>query len=150
NDLDIDSSRGSQSPVVKENGADTDTGLSDPGLAAANDDVGLEATQNIYLSETDAYLRLVLAHAVNGNIRITVRETTPDPDPVLPLRTGDEDLYLIKDGTARFAESNTRAPSGDDLDAERSVPKGQIFAESGSVLLRVGDDVTTHQNSEIA
>ncbi|NIO40350.1 MAG: hypothetical protein GTO41_09215, partial [Burkholderiales bacterium] len=138
NDLDIDSSRGSSPPCDKDNCADTDAGFSDPGLAAVNDDVGLEATQNIYLTETDAYLRLVLAHAVNGDIRITVGETAAH----------DEDFFLIKSGAARFAESNTRAPSGDDLDAPRSVPKGQIFAEVGSVELRVGDDLATHQNSE--
>ena len=38
---------------------------------------------------------------------------------------------------------------GNDPDAPRSIPKGQIFAEAGSVTLRVGDDVAPHQNSEI-
>src|SRR6185503_2740628 len=114
-------------------------GASDPGLARANDDVGLEARDNIYVTETNAYLRLVLAHATLGDIRLTVRESA--------LR--DEDLYLVKNGSARFAESNTRAPSGNDIDAPRILPNGQVFAESGKVTLRVGDDVATHQNSEI-
>jgi hypothetical protein len=151
NDLEIDSSRGSTFTCTKEDCADLDSGHSNPGLtnegSYATDDVGLEATHDIYLTETDGYLRLVLAHAVNGDIRITVRETTPDATP--SADTLDEDLYLLKAGTARFAESNTRAPSFNDPDAVRSVPKGQVFAESGSITLLVGDDVTTHQNSEI-
>ena len=58
---------------------------SDPALAAAGDDVGLEATAGIYFTETDAYLRLVLAHALTGDIRLTVRESVQL----------DEDLYLV-------------------------------------------------------
>ncbi|TIT90170.1 MAG: hypothetical protein E5W59_14785, partial [Mesorhizobium sp.] len=60
NDLEIDSSRGS-----------------------SDDDVALEAGNNIYLAEapevpggTAGNLRLVLAHAYDGDIRITVRETS--------------------------------------------------------------------------
>jgi len=98
NDLEIDSSRGSNPACVNTNYpgcADPELTATDPGLAAANDDVALEATQHIYLTETDAYLRLVLAHAVNGEIRITVRESADL----------DEDLFLIENGSARFAES---------------------------------------------
>ena len=160
NDLDIDSARGPPGlPCDNENCGDyvcatedcsdrplgvADLGLTNDGLYAA-DDVALEATDSIYLTETDSYLRLLLAHAVNGNIRLTVNETSDL----------DEDLYLIKSGTARFAESDFRLPSSDP-DAPRDIPVGQIFAENaddsgdpGWVLLRVGDDVATHQNSEI-
>ncbi len=111
---------------------------SDPALAAAGDDVGLEATAGIYYTETDAYLRLVLAHSLTGDIRLTVRESVQL----------DEDLYLVASGTARFAESNTRGPQNDG-DAPRGIPHGTIFAEQGSVELRVGDDITLHQNSQI-
>src|SRR5207248_11497069 len=55
---------------------------------------------------------------------------------------------LIKSGSARFAESTTRAPNNDP-DAPRSIPSGMIFAETGKVTLLVGDDVATHQNSVI-
>jgi hypothetical protein len=114
------------------------TGASDPALAAAGDDVGLEATGGIYYTETDSYLRLVLAHSLGGDIRLTVRETADL----------DEDLYLIHSGSARFAESGTRGPNSD-ADAPRSVPNATVFAETGGVELRVGDDVTLHQNSQI-
>ncbi|MDQ0612685.1 hypothetical protein QF046_000326 [Microbacterium sp. W4I4] len=119
-------------------GNDPLTGASDPALAAAGDDVGLEATGGIYYTETDSHLRLVLAHSLMGNIRLTVRETAQL----------DEDLYLVRSGTAQFAESNTRGPNGD-VDAPRAIPNGTIFAETGSVELRVGDDVTLHQNTQI-
>src|SRR6266545_4184346 len=74
-----------------------------------------------------------------GDIRITVRESSPDID---------EDLYLIKNGSARFAEDNSTVP-GNDPDALRSIPNGMVFAEVGNVRLQVGDDVFTHQNSRI-
>jgi len=146
NDLDINSSRGSNAPCTATNCADVDPDGSgpalpttNPGLGNDNDDVALEATQNIYVTETDAYLRLVFAHAVNGDIRITVRESADL----------DEDLYLIEDGSARFAESNVRAPSFNDVDSLRIIPAGQVFAETGNVTLRIGDDAATHQNSKV-
>jgi hypothetical protein len=48
-----------------------------PTLDQSGDDVGLEATDNIYLTETDGYLRLVLAHAYEGDIRLTARIGCP-------------------------------------------------------------------------
>ena len=128
NDLEIDSSRGSFFP-----------GFDVPGLAAIADDVALEARDNIYLTEVDSYLRLVFAHATLGDIRITVRESSPDID---------EDLYLIKNGSVRFAEDDSTVP-GNDPDALRSIPNGMVFAEVGNVRLQVGDDVFTHQNTRI-
>ena len=146
NDLEIDSTRDSNPPCsnlmylgTAPGCADTTLLDSDAGLAAANDDVGLEATASIYLTEVASYLRLVLAHAVTGDIRITVRDSV----------ALDEDLFLIKNGSAQFAESNSRAPSGNDVDAVRVVPNGTIHAETGNVKLRVGDNVATHQNSQI-
>ncbi len=117
NDLEIDSRRGSP---------------------ANTDYVGLEATNNIYLTETAGNLRLVLAHTYTGDIRLTVRESA----------ALGEDFELLPSGTARFAENNMTAP-GNHPDAPRVVPRGQIFAEQGSVLLLVGDNVNLHQNSEI-
>ena len=141
-DLDIDSLRGSPLACTNVNCANNtgllNNGTSDAGLAATADDVALEAGTGIYLTETDAYLRLLLAHAVTGNIRITVRESAEL----------DEDLFLIRNGTANFAEDNTTVP-GNDADHLRSVPVGTVFAETGSVELRVGDDLTLHQNTQI-
>src|SRR6185369_7559623 len=99
-------------------------------------DVGLEATNNIFLTETDSTLKLLLAEALNGSVRLTVRETTPDAAP--SATTLDEDLDLIASGSVRFVEN-----------VLRSVPKGRIAALNGFVLLQVGDDVTTSANSEI-
>ena len=117
------------------NGTNWGGGTSDPALSTLGDDVSLESSGGIYLTETDSYLRLALAHASGGDIRLTVRETADL----------DEDVYLVSNGSARFAESSGRSTG----DAPRNIPKGQIFAEAGNVLLQVGDDVTTHENSEI-
>ncbi|WP_206521912.1 hypothetical protein [Mesorhizobium sp. M7A.F.Ca.CA.004.04.1.1] len=121
NDLEIDSSRGS-----------------------SDDDVALEAGNNIYLAEapevpggTAGNLRLVLAHTYDGDIRITVRETSVQ----------GENLDLLHSGSARFGEDGTTFPTFQP-DASRAIPHGQIFAEKGSVLLRVGDNVTLDSNSE--
>ncbi|MBL8482242.1 MAG: hypothetical protein JNJ60_08610, partial [Rhodocyclaceae bacterium] len=124
NDLDIDSRRGSTQ------------GLS---LNVANDDdVALEATANIYLTETDQDLRLLLAHSYTGNIRLTVRESADH----------DENLQLIDHGSARFAESNSRLPAVQS-DAERIIGHGTIFAEGGSITLYVGDDIEFDANADV-
>jgi hypothetical protein len=128
------------------NGADADIGAdcndleidSRRGSPAGTDDVGLEATRSIFLTETDGDLRLVLAHTYTGDIRLTVRESADL----------DEHLELLASGSARFAEDDATA-SGFDPDADRIVPHGQIFAEQGWVRLQVGDDVTLDDNSEI-
>ncbi|MEE4314510.1 MAG: Calx-beta domain-containing protein [Desulfofustis sp.] len=117
NDLEIDSRRGLET-----------VGLNDTG-----DDVALEATRNIYLTETDEELRLVLAHTYEGDIRLTVRENS----------ARGENLELIDNGTARFAESNTRQSNPD---APRVIDHGQVFAEGGDVTLIVGDNIETDAN----
>lgn len=104
--------------------------------ALATDDVGLEASTSIFLTETDGFLRLVMAHAENGNIRLTVRESADL----------DEHLYLVELGQVRFAESGA--------DLLRTIGNGYVGAAgtmpaSGNVLLRVGDNIDTHQNSRI-
>ncbi len=80
----------------------------------------------------------MLAHSTGGNIRLTVAETS----------ALGEDLYLVKHGSADFAEDNTTLP-GNNADHLRPIPNGTIYAELGSVELRVADDVVTHQNSQI-
>lgn len=130
--IDIDANGGSIGTSSDDLEIDSLRGSPNVGLDVVGDDVGLEAATGIYLTEMDGKLRLVLAHSYTGDIRLTVNESTPDLD---------EDLELIKSGTAFTAEIDTTQ--------WRTVDKGQIFAEAGSVLLRVGDDVTTHWNSQI-
>ena len=56
---------------------------------AAAGDVGLEAAANIYVTETRGTLHLVLAEALGGDVRITVRETaTATPAPAAAAFTG--------------------------------------------------------------
>ena len=129
NDLEIDSSRGDTVVV------DNDTAL---GPLAGASDVGLRASNSIYLTETDSYLRLVLADAQSGNVRLTVRESNDG------LSGEDDDLFLTRDGAVRFHEDDPAPPL-----PGLPVPNGMINASSGSVLLRVGDDLRTHQNSLI-
>jgi hypothetical protein len=100
--------------------------------------VGLEAQERIHLTETAGALRLLLAHTYCGDIHITVRDSADS----------GENLELLHSGTVRFAESNNTAP-GNHPDAPRVVPRGQIFAERGSIRLLVGDDVMLDANSEI-
>jgi len=127
--LDIDSSRNSPFVCTHPSCQDGAVG-SDPGLEIASDDVALEADRSIYVDETDGYLRLLLATTlgVDANIELTVRETGAT----------DEDLYLVKDGVAQFAEG-----------VDRVVANGTVHAFDGRVTLNVGDDVATHSNSQI-
>ena len=125
NDLEIDSRRGSAPAGLNEDG----------------DDVALEATDNIWLTETEGELRLVFAHTYDGDIRLTVREGTDATSQA-------QYLDLIDHGSARFAEGSDTIP-GTHTDANRIFDHGQVYAETGSVELRVGDDVTLDANSEI-
>jgi len=117
NDLEIDSFRGAFCIL-------TDTGIT----LSATCDVGIEAYASIYVTETNAALNLALAHA-HDNIRLTVRESADL----------DEHLNLLRTGEVVFFED---AP-----DSPRLVPNGAVYAETGFVLLRVGDNVTLDPNS---
>jgi hypothetical protein len=144
--VDIDAHGGSIGDPSGNNDLDIDSRRASPaaGLETISDDVALEAQNSIFVTETDSHLRLVLAHARTGNIRLTVRESSP-----LDVDFTDEDFFLIKDGSARFAERDGTAPTSGDVDAPRTFLHGQVFAEMGYVVIRVGDDVELHQNSEI-
>lgn len=133
--IDLDANGAGASIGDKASGNDLEI---DSGRGSVNHDVALEATKDIYVTEIDSKLRLVLAHSYAGDIRITVRESADL----------DEHLELLHSGSARFAESTTSRPTNLP-DAERQIPNGQIFAEAGSVTLRVGDNVTLDSNSEI-
>ena len=107
--IDLDANGGSIGDALGLNDLEIDSSVSGP---FASNDVGLEASGSIFVTETDSYLRLVLAHAESGNIRLTVRETAA---------ATDEDLYLIQAGSVRFSESGPDSP--------RNVPHGMIFAD---------------------
>ncbi|MFZ0529764.1 MAG: hypothetical protein WAL91_04410, partial [Propionicimonas sp.] len=133
--IDLDANGGSIGNPDGSNDLEIDSSISG---AFTSNDVGLEASNSIFVTETDAFLRLVLAKAENGNIRLTVRESTPDTD---------ENLYLIQTGSVLFTELGG-------ADNPRNVPNGLIFANGvpglvGNVKLRVGDDIDTHQSSVI-
>jgi len=133
--IDLDANGEGSSIGAYANDLEMDSRRSSP---ANTDDVSVEATENIYLAETAEDMRLVMAHTYDGDIRITVRESASQ----------GEDLDLLHSGSARFAETNSSYPTFH-LDADRIVGHGQVFAEDGSVLLRVGDNVTLDSNSEI-
>ncbi|WP_201742286.1 hypothetical protein [Mangrovicoccus ximenensis] len=139
NDLDIDSRNG------LDQAAFADADLDDEGDVI--DDVALEASNGIFLTETDGALRLVLAHALAGNIRLTVRESSETDGDTLTGPDG-EHLYVEDSGTARFAESNKRDP-GRQTDGVREIANGTIFAEAGSVTLYVGDNIAFDANADI-
>jgi hypothetical protein len=137
NDLDINSFDG-LSEVDFYDDAARDAALNDTDPTTGLDDVSLEASDNIYLRETDGALRLALAHTYYGDIWLTVRDTSDL----------DEHLYLINDGEARFAESDNRNP-GSQQDATRDIPNGTIFAERGAVTLYVGDNIAFDPNADV-
>jgi hypothetical protein len=110
------------------------------------DDVGLEATRNIYLTEVKDELRLVLAHTYeDGAIVITVRER----GGMAGATEDGEDLQLVQDGSVHFGEADNAVEPGLHDDAFRPIPHGLILAEQGTVTLQVGDDIATHENSAI-
>ncbi len=131
--VDIDANGGSIGTALNDLEIDSFQRVPDEALALDDngDDVGLEASTGIYLTETAGKLRLVLAHAYASDIRLTVNDST----------AAGEDLELIRSGKAFYAEADTTQ--------RRDMAHGMIFAESGDVLLRVGDDVTTDENSVI-
>ena len=95
-------------------------------LITAN--VGMAASNGIYVSETHGALNVVLALTTSGDIRLTVcdRPTTGD------------DLNLLANGFVLFTEG-----------VVLPIAKGTIWAVTGSVTLRFGDNLTTDPNSQI-
>jgi len=107
------------------------------------DDVSLEASDSIFLTEVHDELYLTLAHTYDHDIRLTVRE-----DGIVAGEEGTADFILKASGMARFAQNNNTLPNRQQ-DALRNVPHGQVFAESGWVQIRAGDDIDLDSNSEI-
>lgn len=94
----------------------------------ASGTIAARATGDIYVTEVDEEADVVLLQSSGGNIRFTVRESA-----VL-----GEDLNLLHSGSVLFLQNQPEA-----------VPQGFINAQSGSILLRVGDNVNTNANARI-
>ncbi|MGD9713188.1 MAG: beta strand repeat-containing protein, partial [Thermomicrobiales bacterium] len=101
-------------------------------------DVGLEATNYIYVTEVAGTLRLVQARTPidpdllgGGDIHLTVRESTV-------ATSLNENLDLLATGDVLFVEY-----------APRTVSNGFIRA-GGRVELRIGDDLFDHVNTTIS
>jgi RTX calcium-binding nonapeptide repeat (4 copies) len=101
--------------------------------------IAARATGSIYLTETlpttastfnDAQVVLLQSLGTAGisNVRFTVRESAAQ----------GEDLNLLAFGPALFLENATE-----------TIAHGLINAANGSILLRVGDNITTDPNSQI-
>ena len=73
-------------------------------------DVGLEAGDSIYLTEVRGTLRLVLAEALAGDIRITVRET--DTDTPAPASAGSFTGAITFDGATLTRAGGSFVTSG--------------------------------------
>ena len=71
---------------------------------------------------------VLLAHALNGDVRITTTETT----------TEGNDILLLHRGTTLVIENSTQ-----------NVPNGLIEADSGNVLLLAADDVVTDPSGQV-
>src|SRR6266566_3993925 len=118
NDLDIDSSRWSMA------------------------DVALQATASIFVNEmpdsavgTPGPLNVILARALNGNVRLTVAETSAQ----------GEDLNLLPCGTtAGRAACGYVFAEGQPKDTTNGAfTRGLIQATNGYALIRAGDNITT-------
>ncbi|MEI6160077.1 MAG: hypothetical protein WCP77_09610, partial [Roseococcus sp.] len=137
-DIDANGKGATIGTLTDELEIDSSRSVSVLALDADGPDVALEASNGIFVTETSGAMRLLLAHAYAGDIRLTVRESA----------ALGQDFLLVKQGTARFAESNSRDPGNQD-DAERVVANGLVFAETGRISLFVGDNVSLHQASGI-
>ncbi len=90
--------------------------------------VGARATNSIHLTETTGASNVVLLESLTSDLRFTVRESAVQ----------GEDLNLLASGSVLFLEN-----------AREAVAHGLIHTPLGSILLRVGDNITTDGNSEI-
>ena len=90
--------------------------------------IGAEATDNVDLTQVTGNAQVALIEALTGNIRFTVRQNG----------VAGEDLVLLNSGSVLF-RSNT----------PETETHGLIDAPLGSVLLRVGGNVTILPNAQI-
>ncbi len=125
------------------------TAHSDPGLtndgADANDDVGLEATENIYLTETEplpaAACSRTPSTATSGSPSARRRRTRPTRHARRgPLPHQERHGAVRREQHAAAERRRPRRASG-------ACPRARSSPRPATSLLRVGDDVATHQNS---
>ena len=110
------------------------------GVPPPADDVALEATDNIYLTETDAYLRLAArarVHRRHPDHRPRVdadhrRGPLPDRGRAAPVRRGQH-----------------HGCPGDDPDAPRDIPNGRSSPRPATCRSASATTSHTHQNSQI-
>src|SRR5262249_3359431 len=102
--------------------------------------IGARADQSLYLTETSGDARVVLLQAAGPDhspaLRFTVRESAAGPN--LLTRAPGEALTLLPSVFVLFLENMVE-----------TVAHGLINAVRGSILLRVGDNVTTDPNAQI-
>ncbi|HEX5279640.1 MAG TPA: hypothetical protein VFW28_06150 [Micropepsaceae bacterium] len=126
-----------QNGSVSDSQANTTNDLEIDSQAYGYGTIAARASNNIFLTETlpttggssfnnDA--EVALMQALTGNARFTVRESAAQ----------GEDLNLLPNGNALFLEN-----------APEAVSHGLINTPTGSILLRVGDDITTNANAQI-
>ena len=123
-DVDVFADQGSIGSTAGTNDLDVDSSWTSTG------DVGLRATDSVYVTETDSTLHLILAQTSTGDVRLTVRESADL----------DEDLDVIYAGSVLYVES---APEdvGDASDYE--------IDSAGWVEVRIGDDLVDKSNTTI-
>src|SRR4029077_16371312 len=85
-------------------------------------------------------LNVVLARSFTGDIRLTVAETTSQHEDLnlLPCSGDASRLFFC---SVRCVEKKARTTTTDNGDGK--IARGLIQSDTGSVLLRVGDNVTT-------
>ena len=136
NNIDLDANGGSIGAAVTPDAVGNDLKIDSSHLVTGR--LGAEADIGVFLTETVGALNVLLAQALTGNVRLTVRDTN----------ALDENLNLIHPSDSVHAAQN----DGQILvveNAPQTVPVGLINApatgslNTGWILLRVGDNVTT-------
>jgi hypothetical protein len=101
--------------------------------------IGARADKSIYLTEVGGSVmhaasdaKVVLMQAVNGSVRFTIRDSNQNSMGV------SSDLNLLANGFVLFLENLVE-----------TIVHGLINAVTGSITLRVGDNVTTDPNAQI-
>jgi hypothetical protein len=101
--------------------------------------IGARADNSIYLTDVAGSVphaasnaNVVLLQAATGDVRFTVRDSNQNSSGVY------SDLDLLASGSVLFLENNPE-----------TVTHGLINAITGSVLLRVGDNIKTDPNAQI-
>ncbi|MEO0829947.1 MAG: hypothetical protein AAFY03_05750, partial [Pseudomonadota bacterium] len=134
--IDLDGNGGVVGEVSNALEIDSSRGLTNLFLLPGGSDVSIEACEGIHVVEMEGFLRMAFAHAYDGDILIRVTDSAVQ----------GEDFVLVNSGSARFAESNNRAPTFH-IDADRIFPNGMIFAESGNATIIGADNMLFGQNT---